>query len=334
MEIKQNIDESEWNQFIKTEGVWNFFQSFSWGEVQKRLGVEVIRLGLIADNHLVALAQILITRAKRGTFLHIRQGPVFKSTLAANSTYWKFLLQHLIELAHQKKAWFVRVAPMVPNSYEYQALLRNLGLRPAPIHAMDGEYAWVLGLESSEEVLFGGMRKTTRYLIRQAQKLGVAVEESTRISDFLDLYAITSKRHGFVPHVGLSEEFSVFSENKQASLLLAKHNGQLLSGALIIYFNSQAIYHHGASLLTKIPASYLLQWEAIKRAKKRGMKVYNFWGIAPTNSLNHPWKGITLFKQGFGGRTYEFIHAHDLPTSRLYGISYSIELARKLKKGY
>src|SRR3989344_3424416 len=112
LKVKTDIDEARWNQFIKTEGVWNFFQSFDWGEVQKKLGVEVIRLGLVADSKLVVLAQIFVIRARRGTFLHIRQGPVFKSAVVANSTFWKFFLNYLQELARKKKAWFIRIAPM------------------------------------------------------------------------------------------------------------------------------------------------------------------------------------------------------------------------------
>ncbi len=115
---------------------------------------------------------------------------------------------------------------------------------------------------------------------------------------------------------------------------MAKHNGLPIAAAIILFFGGFAIYHHGASISTKIPGSYLLQWIAIKEAKKRGKKLYNFWGIAPSDKPNHPWRGISLFKQGFGGREVSFGHAQDLPISPFYAISYTIESARKLSRGY
>ncbi|GAI33015.1 unnamed protein product, partial [marine sediment metagenome] len=42
------------------------------------------------------------------------------------------------------------------------------------------------------------------------------------------------------------------------------------------------------------PASYLLQWEAIKEAKNRGCKLYNFWGIAEIESKKTSLLGFEL----------------------------------------
>ena len=63
----------------------------------------------------------------------------------------------------------------------------------------------------------------------------------------------------------------------------------------------------------------MLQWEIIKEAKRRGCKLYDFWGyIDPKASPKHPWAGPTLFKMGFGGRAYEYVKTQDLPLSKKY----------------
>ena len=109
----------------------------------------------------------------------------------------------------------------------------------------------------------------------------------------------------------------------------------MLASAIIMYYGHQGAYHHGASIPTKIPASYLLQWEAIKEAKQRGKKFYNFWGIAPDDApASHPFKGITLFKTGFGGQKYELLPCQDLPLSFKYNLTRVIELVRKKKRGF
>ncbi len=113
-----------------------------------------------------------------------------------------------------------------------------------------------------------------------------------------------------------------------------EHQGEVLAGAIILFWGNQAFYHHGASVSTKIPASYLLQWKAIIEAQKRGIKVYNLWGIAPEDKPNHPWRGLTLFKKGFGGREIKYIHAHDFPLSPFYTLARTVETVRRIKKGY
>ncbi len=178
------------------------------------------------------------------------------------------------------------------------------------------------------------MRKTTRYLIKKAQKIGVKVEKSYNIETFLNLYKNTSIRQGFIPHKGLKEEFDIFAKGGKAILYFASYNGGIIAGALILFIGNQAIYHHGASLSNEIPASYLIQWDAILEAKNRHMKIYNFWGIAPFGKEGHPWKGLTLFKTGFGGRVQEYLHTQDVPFSNLYYFTYFIESLRRLKKGY
>ena len=144
------------------------------------------------------------------------------------------------------------------------------------------------------------------------------------------MYDKTSDRHNFVPHTGIREEI----ETLDAEVLLASYQGKTIAAAIIVYFGDEAIYHHGASVLSKVGASHLLQWKAIREAKKRGYEVYNFWGIAPEDKINHPWRGITLFKKGFGGRQIEFMHAVDYPVSPLYIIPKTVEQIRKRFKGY
>ena len=116
---------------------------------------------------------------------------------------------------------------------------------------------------------------------------------------------------------------------------------KIVSGAIVIFWQNMAFYHHGASVSgQKVPVSYLLQWEAIKEAKKRGCQFYNFWGIAPdvkekedVARSRHPWAGLSLFKMGFGGYRKEYVKTQDLPLSVKYIFNYLIEKARKAKRG-
>lgn len=332
--FKSINDEKIWNNFIIQYNNFSFFQCYEWGLVQQLLNQKVIRIGIHDEDKLVGIVQIVIVKAKRGTFVHLRHGPVLIPELFHSYPLWNELIKYLVSIAESENAWFIRISPMIDADDSLKLLFKKLNFQPSPIQSMDAELCWILNLDATEEQLLGGMRKTTRYLIRKAEKIEIEVKESNDIERFLKLYKTTYQRQGFFPHLGIKEEYNVFSKNQNATLLFASYKKNLLAAALIIFFGNQAIYHHGASTASKIPASYYLQWQGILAAKKRGVNIYNFWGIAPNNSPRHPWVGLSLFKKGFGGSEKQFLHAQDLAISPYYLISSSIETARKWWKGY
>ena len=179
------------------------------------------------------------------------------------------------------------------------------------------------------------MRKSTRYSIRQADKLKLKVTPSQDIKDIDLLFKLqlqTVKRHHFTPFSKdfLKQQFEIFSSDNQALLLKASHQNQVLSVAFIIFYGQEAVYHYAGSSAQarQIPAAYAIQWAAIKEAKRRGLSRYNFWGIAPTDDPRHRFAGVTLFKTGFGGHRVDYLHAHDLPLKPAYWLTYLFETLR------
>jgi peptidoglycan pentaglycine glycine transferase (the first glycine) len=340
MKISEITDKKIWENFITDNSPQSFFQSWNWGEISVSHATiksenTLLRIGLYEDDILTAIAQVVYIKAKRGTFLHVRHGPVI---ISWRETSFKYLLEYLISLAKKRKVDFIRISPLIEKNIQNENFLKKYDFRNSPIHLMDGEYTWVLDTEGkSEDELLKDMRKTTRYLIRKAQNMGVVIKKSTDNKDlvqFMDLYHETAKRHRFVEHKGIKEEFEILLKDNQILLFNGYFEDRLLSTAMIVFYNHQAIYHHSASIDQKIPVSYLLQWEAIKEAMRRKNKVYNFWGIAPEDKPNHPWKGLSLFKQGFGGRKIEYLHAHDLPLTKKYYLTIILDNYRKWRKGY
>ncbi len=337
LKVRDISNETIWEQFLLRSNIayTPFFQSWKWGEVQKRVGHEVNRIGIFNENTLVGIAQLVEIKAKRAHYFHLRHGPVL--THFENS--FDVLLEDLKNRCRHKKIEFIRISPVIEEEHADMPFFVKRGFRNAPVHNMDAENAWVLDLSQDEQEIMAGMRKTTRYLVRRAQNLGVEISSAGTAKDFeefMDLYERTSKRHNFIPHRGLREEFDIFVNNKMAKLFVARHNSNIIAGALVIYYGNQAVYHHGASAdeYKDIPGAYLIQWEAIKEAKRQGKTIYNFWGVVPPEKPKHPWHGLTLFKTGFGGRRVNLIHAQDLPTSPLYWKNYTIETIWRIKRGY
>ena len=327
-------DRGVWDCFWEKNAPGALFQSWEWGEVVKNQSLSLVRYGLYEDSRLIGIFQIMIVRARRATYLHIRHGPILERHTLAN---WKQVLAYLQTIARQEGAWFLRFSPQIDDTPYNVKLFTVLGLRPSITHEVDAERCMLLPLAQTEDALLSAMRKSTRYEIRRSEKMDIHVVRSLDPKDlekFFDLYRATSKRQHFVEHEGVAEEFAVYAKTGNAVLLLGYYEQTLMSAAIILFSGNQAIYHHGASIPSKAPVNYAVQWAAIRMARERGLAWYNFWGVSPQVNISHPWAGHSLFKRGFGGMETVKIHAQDYPISPLYGLTRAFEWWQERRRGY
>lgn len=333
--IKEIDSKKEWEDFVLSQSPNIFLQSWNWGEFYQLLGHKISRLALVQDEKIMGVALLIKEEAMRGTYLACPGGPLLVDWKKENL---KQIIDEIIKIGREEKAVFIRARPSVLDNQENRELFRTLGFRSAPMH-MHAETTWQLNLTPSEDELLANMRKTTRYSIRRAVRDGVKIVQSKKVKDVETLYQLQMeavKRHKFVPFSKefMEKQFQVFAQDDQTLLFLAEYKKQILSAAMIIYYGDMAVYHY-AGTSSKFPpifSSYLLQWEAIKEAKRRGCKIYNFWGIAPTDNPKHRFAGVTIFKKGFGGERIDYLHAQDYPLSRFYWIAYAFETLRRRKR--
>lgn len=334
--VKKVKNSKTWDNFAQKFSPNNFLSSWHWSDFNDRMGDKTLHLGIYENGKLVGICPVTKTISKKGNFLLAQAGPLF---LKKDRKYLKAFIDHLKVLAHEGNFKYVRIRPLDEDTKQNKKALKQLGLVGAPVR-VPAEVTWILDLTKSEEEILNNMRKTTRYLIKKALKDGVEVRVSKKISDlniFHKLEEHTVEKHKFHPFSKkyVRTQFEIFKRSNDALIFLAKHKGKIHSTAVITFYGDTAFYNHGASVDTKVPVSYAIQWAAILEAKKRNKKYYNFWGgIAPENQPSHPWRGITLFKTGFGGFKHETIHAHDLPTSKLYKPIALYEKIRYRLKGH
>lgn len=336
---KHITDKNYWEDFILKSGYkTSFFQSWAWGEFEKSLGKQVTRMGFYSDDKLVAIAQIVEVDAKRGRFLHIRNGPVVNWD---NENIVKELLAQLKIIGKELGVDFVRISPHVNYSNYNSEFWKKQGFVTNQMHDVDAEITWVLDLKQDLETILQNMRKNTRYYIRKAEKDGVKIIKSKNIEDlnkFYEVYEDTVKRQKWnaYNYNYLKKEFETFTKEGDISIYLAEYQGKIIAASLFIYYHGETFYHHSGTLteFQKIPASYLLQWESIKDSREKGITKYNFFGIARDDNSKHPWAGLTFFKKGFGGEEQRWMHAQDLPIKIKYWLTYFYELYERLKRGY
>ncbi|MBI4091820.1 MAG: peptidoglycan bridge formation glycyltransferase FemA/FemB family protein [Candidatus Levybacteria bacterium] len=332
MDTKTIDKKSEWEGFIAKHPEANFLHSWYWGEFQKQIEREVIRIGFYSNSKLVGVMLTIVEPAKRARYLIVPGGPIIDWN---NKGLVIAFGKELRNLGKIYNCVFARLRPQLEDNDLSRKTFRKLGFSRAPMY-LHAELTSQLDIRKTEEELLRNMRKATRHEIKKALTLGIKIEQNgdRNIVEFYKLQIDTAKRQKFVPFSKdfLETQFEIFIKNDKAILYTAKYKRKILAQAFIIFYGAEAVYHYGASTEfgRKYPGAYLIQWEAIREAKKRNMSRYNFWGVSPIDSNDHRFKGLSLFKRGFGGQDVAYLPAQDLVFNRpRYLINYLIEKSRR-----
>ncbi len=340
MQIQEITNKNAWEGFLSGCSQKSFLHSWNWGEFQEEMQKKIWRLGVFDGKELVAVFFVVKVLARRGSFLSIPHGPVCKSPDMLPKLM-EVVLEDLKLRAAVEKVSFIRINPISQRTEENTAVFEKLGFRAAPIH-MDPESSWKLDITPSSDELLRNMRKTTRYLIKQTlQNKGIVIRQSTDLKDiemFFELHKKVSKRQKFVPFPlkYLTKEFSVFHKDNEVSLFIATYKDELAAACFVVFWSGIGFYHHAVSepKFAKLSIPYLLQWEAIQEAKRRGCAIYDFWGyVNPKENPSHPWAGPTLFKMGFGGEAHLYVKTQDFPLNWRYWATNAFERIRKMMRG-
>lgn len=347
------ISQDKWNDFVSTAPGGSFLQSWEWGQMQEKLGVPYWRLIEGSESNVQAVALAVNRPLPWGkSWTYIPRGPLWENSPTSapvGATVGRLtqeaglpaealakaggeILRQIIDRAKQERAVFIRIEPHTMPGKEWQKAANDV----QPRHTL------VLDLKKTEEELLGEMHQKTRYNIKLAGKKGVTVRFSTDLTDldhFLRLSTDVHERSAFNyhPEAYYRAMGAALSPAGAFEIAIAKHENDVLAVHLLVYFGDTVTYVHGASSSAKrdFMAPHLLQWESIKRAKERGYKKYDFFGVAPEavsppagggdrgGGSKHPWAGITRFKEGFGGRRVSYLGAYDYVLDPLWYWTYS-----------
>ena len=333
--VKTVENQTEWDEFVTAHQDANFLQSWDFYEFYFSRGFDIVRRGIYDENgQLVGVYAGEVEPAKRGRHLAVAGGPIFDWT---NQEVKNLIFSDMRQQAKKLKCTFVRVRPQLQNTPENAKIFQQLGFRKAPMY-LSVEFAGVLNLENSEEEILKNMRQRLRRALRKAEKNQITIEKTSdpkAIHDFYQIELQTAKRHDFYAFSEdfLTKQFAAFAKNDEAVLYIAKLNGEILAENFMIFYGNEASYHYGVSseLGTKYSGAPLLHMEAMRDARKRGIKRYNFWGIVDENDTNHRFYGVSVFKRGFGVEELKYLEARDLVLDKIsyYTKTLPIETLRR-----
>lgn len=323
----------EWDDFVTSHPEANFLQSWDFYEFYKSRGNQIVRRVAWHGDEIVGAYAGVVEDAKRGRYLAIAGGPILDWE---NRELVDTIFADIKAAGRKYKCVFVRVRPQLELSDQSLNLMQDLGLRRSPMY-LSVEFAGILDLEKDEAEILQGMRQRLRRALRKGAKNDIQIEKSTNPDDIHEFYQIelqTAGRHRFVAFSEdfLTKQFAAFAKHGEAVLYTAKYQDQILAQNFMIFYGNEASYHYGVSseLGTKYSGAPLLHMEAMRDARKRGIKRYNFWGIVEETEVQHRFYGVSCFKRGFGVTELKYTPAHDLVLNKFkYSLDWIVETLRK-----
>jgi peptidoglycan pentaglycine glycine transferase (the first glycine) len=342
---------SSWNELIASLPLAHLLQTWEWSQVKNKYGWQAFPFTWQAESgQTIAAAMVLKRRfpvggfAKKMCVLYIPKGPLldWNDTLLRSQ-----VLNDLRSYAKQAGAIFIKMDPDValgtgvpgaqdstenPDGLVVRSEFEKQGWKFSK-DQIQFRNTVLINLTPEEDRLLGKMKQKTRYNIRLAQKKGVTVRTGT-VDDLpllYKMYAKTAVRDGFlireegyyqtVWRIFMANPYPTAGSQPFTEPLIAEVDGEPVAAVSMFYFAGQAIYLFGMSSEThreKMP-NYLLQWEAMRRAKSLGCRMYNMWGAPDEFSERDGLWGVFRFKEGLGGTVSRTIGAWDhTPNPMLY----------------
>ena len=348
--------QEDWNQLIASLPGRHILQSWEWGESKRISGWQASHKVWRDEDDQTAAAALILTRAisLKGIefplrIMYIPRGPIILN--------WEDIplrtkvLSDLNEIGKQRNVVFIKMDPEVEMgrgvpreagadeiSWAQNLIgdLREDGWISSP-EQVQFRNTMLIDLQPELEQLLVNMKQKTRYNVRLAERRGVTVRPGNLpdLDLLFNMYAETSLRDGFTIrnadyYLSLWRDFITAG---MAEPLLAEVDGEPVAGVIIFRFGGRAWYMFGMSREAhreKMP-NYLLQWEAMVRAKQEGCVSYDLWGAPDEFDEKDPLWGVFRFKAGLGAEVVRFIGAWDLPLNPLMYRTYTQLIPRVLE---
>lgn len=346
------LDQRRWNSRLASLPYHHILQSWEWGEFKQRYGWRAERLAFQRGNEVVAMAQVLVRRARPLPFsiMYVPKGPMLDYQ---DESLRQVVLQALTAHGRKHHAIFVKIDPDVvlargePGSDEDRSDVLGLALQD-DLHALGWRFSVnqiqfrntvQLDLTQAEESMLKAMKPKTRYNLRLSQRKGVKVRVGNRgdLALLFDMYAETAERNEFIirPLEYYYDAWGGFMDAGLSCPLIAEYEGDPIAAVILFCFGQKVWYMYGASreLHRETMPNHLLQWEAIRWAKAQGYHVYDMWGAPDEFAESDPMWGVWRFKAGFGGLVVRHIGAWDVILSPFWYWIYRLVIPGYLASG-
>jgi lipid II:glycine glycyltransferase (peptidoglycan interpeptide bridge formation enzyme) len=303
----------EWDAFVEATPGGHHAQTSMWAQVKGSLGWDAVRVIVRERGAIVGGVQLLTRRVSAiGSVAFAPRGPILATS---DPRLLDAVLKAAMALGRARRIRYLKLQPPVDRPDLVDAL-KARGWVPSAVEAAPSATVQVR-LDRPEEDILARMRRSTRRGARQSVDRGLEIRVGGA-SDFPALHAMiasTAERQGFehYPMRYYETMWRVFAERDQALLLLGEMDGELLAAHLYIGFNDCVTAKAGGwsgQARTGVRPNAALDWAAMRWARERGFRAFDFDGIAPSVARalargedipEAERNGVAEYKLGFGG---------------------------------
>jgi len=160
--------------------------------------------------------------------------------------------------------------------------------------------------EGYEEIRKGYHERARRALKRSAGKVEVSLWEgdAETFDAWYDVYQETGIRDGFSTRSKqyMTDVLSLRYRGTHAQLFVAKRDGAVVGGTILLENSNEAVYLFGASeRMGDCTCSHALQDAMIHASADTHRERYDFFGVSGDNGRGSHLSSLDLFKTSFGG---------------------------------
>ena len=301
--------------FVEKNG--SFLQSSLWGRVKSDWGW----LGLICRDArgeirgTMALLEHRLHGLNR-CLLYAPRGPVALDTATAAE-----LLIAARTLGKERKAYLLRIDPTIDETDDKKvAFLKKCGFRlktATDFSLFQARYNYVIDLTGqTPDTLLQCYHPSMRRNVRLAQQNGLEICHGSvlDLADFCRMMAQTAKKNGFSPRPERYFHDILMQMPENATLYLARYNGQTIAATIMVRFGTTASFFYGCSdgAYLNLHPNELLQYQMQCDAIESGCTLFDLRGVEGEPVETNPKFGLHCYKMKFGAALMRYAGEFDM----------------------
>lgn len=284
------LTDPEWDRLAATHPDFTVFHSSAWAKVLHRTyGHQPVYHRFYKGSSLAAMLPILevgsILKKRRGVSLPFTDscGPLYFGKVDSSNA----VFEHLVATAAER-AW------------KYFEVRGNAASLPGASASL-AFHNHVLRLQNSPDDMLAQFASPVRRAIRKAEQNHLVAETSTELDALLEFYrlhVLTRKRHGVPPQpiAFFRNIHEYILKPRLGFVVLTRHEGRPVAGAVFFHSGKKAIYKFGASDAEHqdLRGNNFTMWQGIQTLAKRGFETLDLGRTSLSND------GLRRFKLSWG----------------------------------
>ncbi|MFW6194546.1 MAG: lipid II:glycine glycyltransferase FemX [Halobacteriota archaeon] len=308
LSVIKNVDNRDWEAFIRGHPQGNIFQSPQFYEVHRQTkNYEPVVLAVMDETgNLHAILQSVLIRELNGpigslsSHAVIEGGPLF-SEGKMDSEVMSVLLKEYDRIA-EKSCLYSEIRNKNDTS-NMKSLFHESG------YEFVDHLNFLIDLRKTKEELWRQISRSMRKNINKSLKKGVEVEEMDNKNLIPTFYGFLQDvyRSVGIPLPDISHFYSIYEllvPKEMAKFHLAKYNGEYVGGRLSLLFDGRihAYFVGVPEKYKKLNVNPLLNWHIIEWGFDNGYSTFDFGGAGKPEKDY----GVREFKRQFGGELVNF----------------------------